>query len=223
MKKSKIVIIIIVCLLLGLGIYFLFKGNNKQETKNSNEYNKALVNTNLAENLKSKNIGYKKLDELKELFSLGENERKIYQWNDTIFKYGEFKANGKTIYVDYNKIILSANKPTGTSEDEYDEDIVNIVKVYLLDDYYLLISYDGAGDGGLFKIFNKKLNEEFSDFLESEMLIADKFVYYTTYECKKGKRPDGSTGPQKEVHKLNLETMHSSFDFYLNHDAGWKC
>lgn len=217
MKKSKIIIFGLICFIIGfISCYIFFKNQksvpsneeNQKETTPNISYDKSIVNTNLIENLKSQGIDPKSLDDLNTLFILGSEERKIYQWNDIIFKYGSFKENNQTIYIDYNNLSLLNNKPANQNHVEE-----NTIILYSLNDYYLLLKYD-IGDGGHFKIFNKNLNEEFADMFEEQFAITDNSLYYTTFEC---------TNNKKEVHKLNLTTMHSSFDFYLNHLAGWKC
>lgn len=216
MKKSKIILFGLICFIIGIISCYIFFNNqklvsNNKENQNTTpkiNYDKSIVNTNLIENLKSQGINPKTLDNLKILFILGNEERKIYQYNDQIFKYGTFKDNNKTIYIDYKDLLLTNNKPTNTN---YTEE--NTIILYSLNDYYLLLKYD-INDGGHFKIFDKNLNELFADMFEQQIAITDNSLYYTTFEC---------TNNKKEVHKLNLTTMHSSFDFYLDHLAGWKC
>ena len=196
MKKILIVIII---LLLGviffIGVYPLIRPSKTIPT--TPIYNKDNVNINLEDNLKSKGIIPLLIDDLEQ----------IYKTDDNTINYGSFAINNKSIYIDFNKQELTNKEPKIANK-------MNDYSVYKLNDYYLLIIYDET-DGFKFKIYNQDIVEVFADLCEGQIAFTKEYVYYSTYEC--------NANSQKEVHRLNINTMHSSFDFYLDHLAGWKC
>lgn len=220
MKKLLMFLLMVICLGVGFSCgYLLYSrlNNNEDnpvkilEEQKSIEYNKDLININLVENLKSRGINPSTLEDLNLLFKVNYEDRKIYQWNDTIFNYGSFNDNDKKIFIDYDKAILSYSKPISNNYTN------NSYYVYILSNYYLMIINESQ-DSSKFKIFNKDLEELFVDMCEGQMAFTNNALYYSTFECTYN---NGVS--QKEVHRLNLQTMHSSFDFYLDHLAGWKC
>ncbi len=195
MKKILIVIII---LLLGviffIGVYPLIRPSKTVPVTPT--YNKDNVNINLEDNLKSKGISPLTLDDLKLIFKSDVDRP----------DYGKFEIDNRNVYVDYKKQELSIMKPQSAKKE-------NEFTVYKLNDYYLLTISDST-DGFKFTIYDQDIKEVFADLCEGQIAFTKEYVYYSTYECNNS---------QKEVHRLNLETMHSSLDFYLDHLAGWKC
>lgn len=196
MKK---ILIIIIILLLGviffIGVYPLIRPSKTIPVTPT--YNKDNVNINLEDNLKSKGISPLTLDDLKLIFKSDVDRP----------DYGKFEIDNRNVYVDYKKQELSIMKPQSAKKE-------NEFTVYKLNDYYLLTISDST-DGFKFKIYDQDIKEVFADLCEGQIAFTKEYIFYSTYEC--------NNNSQKEVHRLNLETMHSSLDFYLDHLAGWKC